>query len=84
MKAHLAAGIILLSSVASAMAGPKEELMAVDRAFARMSIEKGYDEAYIANLARDGYLFVSHAENLAGFDHDLQRVAPAVYRRRKP
>jgi hypothetical protein len=57
MKTHLAAGIILLSTVASTMAGPKEELMAVDRAFARMSIEKGYDEAYIANLARDGQTF---------------------------
>jgi hypothetical protein len=57
MKVHLAAGIILLSTVASAMAGPKEDLMAVDRAFARMSVEKGYDEAYIANLARDGQTF---------------------------
>jgi len=57
MRAHLAAGIILLSTGASAMAGPKEDLMAVDRAFARQSVEKGYDEAYIANLARDGQTF---------------------------
>jgi hypothetical protein len=57
MKARLAAGIILLSTVASAMAGPKEDLLAVDRAFARMSLEKGYDEAYIANLAADGQTF---------------------------
>ena len=59
MKAHFAAGIvILLSTVApAALAGPKEELMAVDRAFARMSVERGYDEAYIANLARDGQTF---------------------------
>lgn len=58
MKARLAAGIILLSTVATAaLAGPKEELMAVDRAFAHMSIEKGYDEAYIAYLAKDGQTF---------------------------
>jgi len=38
----------------------------------------------LANLAPDGYLFVSHAENLAGLGHDLHRVAPGVYRRRKP
>jgi hypothetical protein len=59
MKAHLAAGIvILLSTVATAaMAGPKEDLMAVDRAFAHTSIEKGYDEAYIAYLAQDGQTF---------------------------
>ena len=36
-----------------------------------------------ANLAPDGYVFVSHAENLAGLDHDLERVAPAIYRRRR-
>jgi hypothetical protein len=59
MKARLAAGIIiLLSTVATAaLAGPKEELMAVDRAFAHMSIEKGYDEAYIAYLAQNGQTF---------------------------
>ena len=38
----------------------------------------------VSNLAPHGYLFVSHAENLAGLDHDLHRVAPAVYRRRTP
>lgn len=36
----------------------------------------------VSNLAPQGYLFVSHAENLAGLDHDLVRVAPAVYCRR--
>ena len=34
------------------------------------------------NLAPGGYLFVSHAENLAGLDHDLVRLAPAIYQRR--
>jgi hypothetical protein len=51
MKTHLAAGIVGLLATAPALAGPKEDLMAVDRAFAQMSMEKGYDQAYIANLA---------------------------------
>jgi hypothetical protein len=61
MKAHLAVGIILISTVASAMAGPKDDLMAVDRAFAKMSLDKGYDQAYIANLATDGQTFTGAA-----------------------
>ncbi|MEQ1909920.1 MAG: protein-glutamate O-methyltransferase CheR [Vicinamibacterales bacterium] len=37
----------------------------------------------IANLAPSGYLFVSHAENLSGLEHEhgLVRTAPAIYRR---
>jgi hypothetical protein len=62
MKTHLAVGIvILLSTAASALAGSKDDLMAVDRAFARMSVEKGYDQAYIANLATDGQTFTGAA-----------------------
>jgi len=38
-------------------ANPKDDLMATDRAFAQMSIEKGYDEAYLAFLAADGQTF---------------------------
>ena len=34
------------------------------------------------NLTPTGYLFVSHAENLTGLDHALERVGPAVYRRK--
>jgi len=62
MKTHLAVGVvILLSTTASALAGPKDDLMAVDRAFAQMSMEKGYDQAYIANLAKDGQTFTGAA-----------------------
>jgi len=58
MNTHLVAGIAALFVIATpVLAGPKEDLLAVDRAFARMSLEKGYDEAYIANLARDGQTF---------------------------
>jgi hypothetical protein len=51
MKFCLVAAIII-AATAPVFAGPKEELIAVDRAFARMSVQKGYDQAYIANLAR--------------------------------
>ena len=57
MKAQFAtiAALCLLS--APALATPKDDLLAVDRAFAQMSVEKGYDQAYIANLAADGQTF---------------------------
>jgi len=57
MKTHLVAIAALVITAAPALAGPKEDLMAVDRAFAKLSLDKGYDEAYIANLAVDGQTF---------------------------
>ena len=56
MKMYLATAALLIISSPS-IAGPKEDLLAVDRAFAKMSVEKGYDQAYIANLAEDGQTF---------------------------
>jgi hypothetical protein len=35
--------------------------MAVDSAFAQLSVEKGYDQASIANLAQDGQTFTGAA-----------------------
>ena len=63
MKANLAAiAVFFIASGASpAVSDPKEDLMAVDRAFARMSLERGYDQAYIANLALDGQTFTGTA-----------------------
>jgi hypothetical protein len=60
VKANLGGTIVLLSilfAAVPAMAGAKEDLLVIDRAFARMSLEKGYDQAYIANLAQDGQTF---------------------------
>lgn len=48
--------IAIFASV-PALAGSKEDLLAVDRAFSRLSVDKGYDQAYIANLADDGQTF---------------------------
>ena len=63
MKSNLAAiAVYFIAAGASpALADPKEDLMAVDRAFAQMSLEKGYDQAYIANLALDGQTFTGTA-----------------------
>ncbi len=63
MKAHLAAiaAFFIAAGALPALAGPKEDLMAVDRAFAHMSVAKGYDQAYIANLALDGQTFTGTA-----------------------
>jgi hypothetical protein len=51
----------LVMIATSALADPKEDLMATDRAFARMSVEKGYNEAYLAFLATDGQTFTGPA-----------------------
>jgi hypothetical protein len=62
MKAHLAAVVALgIAGTSPALAGSKDELLAADRAFAQMSVEKGYDQAYIANLATDGQTFTGPA-----------------------
>ena len=61
MKRCFLAGIIIVLAATPALAGPKEDLMAVDSAFARMSLEAGYDQAYIANLAQDGQTFTGAA-----------------------
>ena len=65
MKKGFLAGIMITLAATPALAGPQEDLkkdlMAVDSTFARMSREKGYDQAYIANLAQDGQTFTGPA-----------------------
>ena len=55
MKFFLA--IILVIGSSSAFADAKEDLLTVDRAFSKLSVDKGYDQAYLANLAEDGQTF---------------------------
>jgi hypothetical protein len=50
--------------------------MAVDSVFAQLSVEKGYDQAYIANLAQDGQTFTGLAP--------IQNKADAVRRFNDP
>jgi len=65
MKPLLAAvgivGVLSARVITPALAGPKEDLMAVDSAFARMSVEKGFDQAFIAYMAQDGQTFTGPA-----------------------
>jgi ketosteroid isomerase-like protein len=49
-------GLALLASTA-AFAGPKEDMMAADRAFAAMSLEKGAHAAFLAYMTDDVRLF---------------------------
>jgi hypothetical protein len=55
------AAAITIAATTCALATPKDDLLAVDGAFAKMSLEKGYDQAYIANLATDGQTFTGAA-----------------------
>ena len=78
MKANLAAiaAFAIAVSASPALADAKEDLIAVDRAFAHMSQEKGYDQAYIANLALDGQTFTGSAP--------IKNKADAVQRFKDP
>ena len=49
--------IALIGFAMPARGAALDDLMATDQAFAHMSIEKGYDEAYLAYLAKDGQTF---------------------------
>jgi ketosteroid isomerase-like protein len=49
-------GLALLASGA-ALAGPKEDMMAADRAFAQMSLAKGAHAAFLAYMTDDVRLF---------------------------
>lgn len=69
MKTFLVCGALLLIS-GPVFADPLAELMATDRAFAHMAETKGYNEAYLAYLARDGQTFTG--------DHPIHGKADAV------
>lgn len=49
--------LAFVSSVASALAGPMEDAMNADRAFAKMAQTKGVAEAFGAYAAKDGIRF---------------------------
>lgn len=56
MLGRMIVGAVLLVSTA-ALAGPKEEMMATDSAFAKMSLEKGAHAAFLAYMTDDVRLF---------------------------
>lgn len=52
MLGRMIVGAALLLSTA-VLAGPKEDMMATDRAFAKMSLEKGSHAAFLAYMTED-------------------------------
>ncbi|HVP86410.1 MAG TPA: DUF4440 domain-containing protein [Rhizomicrobium sp.] len=73
MLGKIVVGIALLASTV-ALAGPKEDMMAADRAFAKMSLEKGAHAAFLAYMTDDVRLFDSDHPPIVG-----RRAAEAYY-----
>jgi ketosteroid isomerase-like protein len=57
VRCTIAASFVCASAIGSASAGPKEELIAADKAFSALSVAKGDSAAFLAFLADDGRLF---------------------------
>lgn len=51
-----------MMAAGSALAGPKDEIIAADKAFSTLSVAKGSNEAFLAYLADDGRLFGTGGE----------------------
>lgn len=65
MLGKFVVGVALLASTA-ALSGPKEDMMAADRAFAKMSLEKGAHAAFLAYMTDDVWLFEGDRPPIAG------------------
>jgi ketosteroid isomerase-like protein len=57
MRSLLIVAAFLSSFASSALAGPKEEMIAADRAFSEMSVKQGAHAAFLAFMADDVRLF---------------------------
>jgi ketosteroid isomerase-like protein len=63
MRMFLSVIVVTASlSTGAAEAGPKEDLLAADQAFSRLSVEKGSNAAFLAYLADDGRIFGTGSE----------------------
>jgi ketosteroid isomerase-like protein len=86
MKAIAAAAIVVLLA-APALAGPREDVMAADRAFSELSVAKGSNAAFLSVIADDARLFgnsgpptVGKAAIAAQFAKQVQDPRAAVLR----
>jgi ketosteroid isomerase-like protein len=52
----IVAGLIALAPVA-ALAGPKDDLIAADKAFSQLSVKEGSSAAFLAYIADDGRIY---------------------------
>ena len=70
MRGRLSAvALLALGTVAApALAGPKEEMMAADRAFSAMSVDKGMQAAFLAYMADDVRLYQGPKRPIVGKD----------------
>lgn len=67
LSAGAAAALLVLGMAAApARAGPAEEMMAADRAFSAMSVEKGAHAAFLAYMADDVRLFEGEDPPIVG------------------
>jgi hypothetical protein len=57
-----ALALLLAAGAAKPPPSPEAELLAVDRAFAKLSVEKGRDYAFLAYLATDGRIYGTGTE----------------------
>jgi ketosteroid isomerase-like protein len=73
MHRVLVAAAFILAFASSAMADPKEEMMAADRAFSDMSVKDGAHAAFLAFMADDVRLFDGDHPPILG------KAAAAVY-----
>lgn len=76
MKKTLTAIFCAWFSVTSfALAGAEEEMLAADRAFAAMAVEKGAPAAFAAYAAEDVRMFPGGSQPYAGRDQMIERYA---------
>jgi ketosteroid isomerase-like protein len=54
-RASMAIAVLLFANAAHA--GPKEDILAADRAFSQLSVDKGSNAAFLAYVADDGRIF---------------------------
>src|ERR1700690_728978 len=57
MRSLLIVAVVLSVVASNALAGPKEEMIAADRAFSEMSVKQGAHAAFLAFMADDVRLF---------------------------
>ena len=70
--------VLMLGAVAliqGAIAGPVEEVMDADRAFAKLAQEKGVPDAFVAYAAPDAHWFLPGPEPLRGAEAIRARLA---------
>ena len=73
MRKFLVATVIFSASLGAALAGPKEEMMATDRAFSDLSVKEGAHAAFLAYMADDVRLFDGEHPPIVG------KAAAAAY-----